>query len=216
MYKYILFDLDGTLTDPGEGITNSVAYALEKFNIINTDRTELYPFIGPPLLDSFMNFYGFSREDGLKAVEYYRENFRSKGILENRLYPGIPEILQTLKSQGRRVILATSKPEEFAKRILDYFDLTQYFDFIAGATMDGSRGKKADVIAYALKENGVKDPVEAIMVGDREFDVQGAGENGLEAIGVSFGYGSREELTSAGAKYIADTPFDIVQILMDK
>lgn len=216
MYKYILFDLDGTLTDPGEGITNSVAYALEKFNIINTDRTELYPFIGPPLLDSFMNFYGFSREDGMKAVEYYRENFRSKGILENKLYPGIPEALQNLKKQGKKVILATSKPEEFAKRILDYFDLTKYFDFVAGATMDGSRGKKADVIAYALKEGGVEDPTEAIMVGDREFDILGAKENGLKAIGVTFGYGSPEELDGAGAAFIADSPEDIVRIIIDK
>lgn len=213
MYQYILFDLDGTLTDPGIGITNSVAYALEKYNITVEDRTELYKFIGPPLQDSFMEFYGFSEMESKKAVEYYREYFRDKGIFENEVYEGIPELLQTLKGAGKQVILATSKPEEFARQILEHFDLIQYFDFVAGATMDGSRSEKADIIQYALDKCMIKDTSKVIMVGDRKHDIIGAAKNKLPAIGVLFGYGSEEELRNAGAKYLARTSFDILKYI---
>lgn len=213
MYQYILFDLDGTLTDPGIGITNSVAYALEKYNITVEDRTELYKFIGPPLQDSFMEFYGFSEMESKKAVEYYREYFRDKGIFENEVYEGIPELLQTLKGAGKQVILATSKPEEFARQILEHFDLIQYFDFVAGATMDGSRSEKADIIQYALDKCMIKDKSKVIMVGDRKHDIIGAAKNKLPAIGVLFGYGSEEELRNAGAKYLARTSFDILKYI---
>ena len=209
MYDYILFDLDGTLTDPGEGITNSVAYALNKFNIQVHDKTELYNFIGPPLIDSFMKYYGMDYEDGLIAVEYYREYFSVTGIFENRLFEGIPMLLSDIKKTGRKIALATSKPEQYATRILDHFNLTQYFDFIGAATMDETRSKKADVVAYTLKNLGVTDIATAVMVGDRHHDIDGANQNGIDSIGVLFGYGNRAELENAGATYIAEIIVDI-------
>ncbi len=209
MYDYILFDLDGTLTDPGEGITNSVAYALNKFNIQVHDKTELYNFIGPPLIDSFMKYYGMDYEDGLRAVEYYREYFSVTGIFENRLFEGIPILLSDIKKTGRKIALATSKPEQYATRILDHFNLTQYFDFIGAATMDETRSKKADVVAYTLKNLGVTDIATAVMVGDRHHDIDGANQNGIDSIGVLFGYGNRAELENAGATYIAEKIVDI-------
>ena len=147
-YKYYLFDLDGTLTDPGIGITNSVMYALEKFDIHVSDRKELYPFIGPPLVDSFEKYFGFDEKQAFQAVEYYREYFREDGIFENAVYEGIPEMLSELKSRDAKVALATSKPYEFSVRILDHFDLHQYFDFVGAATMDGRISRKADVISH--------------------------------------------------------------------
>ena len=210
MYNTVLFDLDGTLTDPGMGITNSVAYSLKKFEIEVEDRKELYKFIGPPLHESFMKYCGFSDEDAEKAIVYYREYFRDTGIFENEVYDGIENLLGEIRNSGRKIILATSKPEEFAKRILVHFGLDKYFDFAAGATMDTSRSKKGDVIAYALKESGCS-PENAVMVGDRLHDILGAKENGLDSIGVLFGYGSREELEKAGADYIAETVNDILK-----
>ena len=213
-YKNILFDLDGTLTDPGVGITNSVSYALAKYGIEVTDRTTLYPFIGPPLQDSFQKFYGFSETDSYEAISYFREYFREFGIFENEVYPGIRELLETLRAEGNQIILATSKPEEFAIRILEHFDLIQYFDFVAGATMDETtRSEKADVIRYALIECDIHDLSDTIMVGDRRHDVFGAAQNGIDTIGVLFGYGSEEELKEAGAKYLAMTPADILNYL---
>ena len=213
MYNIVLFDLDGTLTDPGEGITNSVAYALKKFNIEVEDRKELYNFIGPPLIDSFMKFYGMNYEDGLKAVEYYREYFGVTGIFENTMFDGIPELLDKIKKSGRKISLATSKPEQYAVRILEHFELTKYFDFIGAATMDESRSKKADVITYTLNNLGVTDKSEVVMIGDRHHDIEGANLNGLDSIGVLFGYGDRNELEKAGATYIAETINDINKFL---
>lgn len=213
MYGIVLFDLDGTLTDPGIGITNSVAYALRKWGIEPPPRTELFKFIGPPLADSFSKFYGFSPEDAEKSVEYYREYFRDRGLYENEIYPGAEAILKALKAGGRKVVLATSKPEEFAKRILEYFHIDGYFDFVAGASMDSSRNKKGDVIAYALRDAKITDLKNAVMVGDREHDILGARENGLDSIGVLFGYGSREELKAAGATHIAEKMEDILKII---
>lgn len=210
MYEYILFDLDGTLTDPGIGITNSVVYALKRWNIEVEDRKSLYRFIGPPLQDSFREYYGFSQEDALRAVDVYREYFREKGLYENEVYPGVEKLLQVLKERGKTLILATSKPEEFAVRILRHFGLDRYFTVMAGATMDPSRSKKGDVIAYALRESGVTEVSKAIMIGDREHDIFGAKQNGLDSIGVLFGYGDREELEKAGATYIAATVEDIL------
>ncbi len=213
MYDIVLFDLDGTLTDPGEGITNSVAYALKKFNIIVENRTELYNFIGPPLIDSFMKYYGMNYEDGLKAVEYYREYFSVTGIFENKVFEGIAEMLDEIKKSGRKIALATSKPEIYAKRILEHFNLTQYFDFVGAATMDETRSKKADVIAYTLDNLEVKDKSKVVMIGDRHHDIEGANQNGLDSIGVLIGYGDREELESAGATFIAETVNDIIKYL---
>lgn len=171
MYQTILFDLDGTLTNPALGITNSLAYALEKFNIEVTDKKELYRFIGPPLQDSFENFYHFSKEDSLKAVDFYRDYFRHKGLYENEVYQGIPDLLERLKAQGKKLLVATSKPEEFARQILKHFELFDYFDLVAGASMDGSRRLKGDVIAHALTTAQIADPSSAIMIGDREHDI---------------------------------------------
>lgn len=213
MYDIILFDLDGTLTDPGTGITNSVAYALDKFGIKVNDKSELYNFIGPPLIDSFMKYYNMSYEDGLKAVEYYREYFGVTGIFENTMFDGIPELLDIIKKSGRTISLATSKPEQYAVRILEHFGLTKYFDFVGAATMDESRSKKADVITYTLEKLNVTDKSKVVMVGDRHHDIEGANQNGLDSIGVLFGYGDSKELESAGANYIAETVDDIIKFL---
>lgn len=211
-YDVILFDLDGTITDPGIGITNSVAYALKKYDITVEDRAELYKFIGPPLHKSFEEFYGV---DGLRAVDYYREYYRDKGIYENTVYTGVEDMLKKLNDAGKKVILATSKPEVFAKEVLRYFNLKDYFYYAAGANLDGTLTDKAEVIAYALAEGGVTDKSAVIMIGDREHDIIGANKNGIDSMGVLYGYGSREELENAGADYIAATVEDICGILIE-
>ena len=213
MYQYILFDLDGTLTDPGLGITNSVMYAFKKFGIDIPDRAALYKFIGPPLQESFEKYYGFSNEKSELAIQYYREYFKVSGLYENKVYDGIEELLKNLKAQNKSVILATSKPEVFAVEILKHFQLDKYFDFIAGATMDETRVKKADVISYALDSCKISDLSAAIMIGDREHDILGAKQIGLDSMGVLFGYGSREELEAAGATYIASNVADILKYI---
>lgn len=210
-YKYILFDLDGTLTDPGLGITNSVMHALKKYGIEVADRAELYKFIGPPLIDSFEKYYGFSHEEAVKSVDYYREYYSDKGIYENIVYDGIENLLKILFEKDKKIILATSKPEPFAREILRYFGLDKYFLFAAGSTMSETRTNKADVIEYALAECGITDKASVVMVGDREHDIIGAKKNGIDSIGVLFGYGSREELENAGATYIAETVEDIIK-----
>ncbi|MBD5465935.1 MAG: HAD family hydrolase [Lachnospiraceae bacterium] len=213
-YDIILFDLDGTLTDPGVGITNSVAYALEKYHIQVEDRKQLYRFIGPPLHESFENDYGFSEEEAKTAVEYYREYFKEKGMFENVVYEGISELLRNLKDRGKTLVVATSKPEIFAKQILEHFGLKEYFTYIAGANMDGTRTKKDEVIRYALQSCGISQVAGVVMVGDREHDIMGANKVGLDSIGVLFGYGSRKELTDAGATYIAESVDMLSEILL--
>ncbi len=212
MYDIILFDLDGTLTDPGLGITNSVAYALRHYGIEVQDRKSLYSFIGPPLNDSFKRYYGFSDEKAMEAIGIYREYFRDKGLYENEVYAGIRELLEKIKASGRKTVLATSKPEEFSVRILEHFDLMKYFDVVAGASMDEKRNKKGDVIRYAM-EKGSFTSERAVMIGDREHDIIGAKENGLPSIGVLYGYGSEDELRDAGADYIAASVEDIYALL---
>ena len=213
MFDTVLFDLDGTLTDPGEGITNSVAHALKKYDIEVSDKRELYKFIGPPLKDSFMKYYGFDEAKAEEAIAYYREYFRNIGIFENEVYEGVEDMLKALSSEGKKLVLATSKPEEFAIRILEHFDLSKYFTVAAGASMDSSRSKKGDVIAYAISlcEDFNKDT--AVMIGDREHDIIGAKENGLKSIGVLYGYGDEAELKTAGADYIASTTDDILKLI---
>lgn len=203
-YRYFFMDLDGTITDPKEGITKSVAYALNAYGIQVENLDTLEKFIGPPLVDSFQDFYGFDREQSLEAVEKYREYFKDKGIFENKLYPGMEHLLSAITEQGGKLVLATSKPEVFAKRILEYFNIEKYFILAAGSTLDTSRNNKADVIRYALDTLGIA-PEEAVMIGDRKHDVIGAKENGMECIGVLFGYGDREELETAGADRIVET-----------
>lgn len=212
MYDYFLFDLDGTLTDPGLGITNSVAYALGKYGITVEDRRELYPFIGPPLRQSFSEFYGFDEEKTKEAVAFYREYFSEKGLFENEVYEGIPEVLSQLKQAGKKLLVATSKPEEFTNRILEHFGLAEYFDFVAGATMDETRNEKADIIAYALKQIADADKSKIVMIGDRKFDILGARENGIDSIGVLYGYGPRAELEEAQATYIVEKPEELLRL----
>ena len=212
MYNTILLDLDGTLTDPGVGITNSIMYALKKWNIEVKDRTELYKFIGPPLHESYMKYYNFTEEDSFKAVEDYREYFREKGIYENELYPGIEDMLTVLKAKGKKIVLATSKPEEFAIKILKYFEIYDYFDFIAAASMDGARSKKADVIEYAIKNADI-DVKNAVMIGDREYDIFGAAKHNMDSIGVLYGYGNYDELKCAGATHIVEKVENIVSLV---
>lgn len=208
-YDYILFDLDGTITDPAIGITNSVIYALKKYGIEANDRKELYKFIGPPLTESFEKYYGFSHEEAKMAVEYYREYFRDKGMFENLVYEGFEALLNKLKESGSMLIVATSKPEVFAKQILEHFNLSKYFTYIAGSNLDGTRVKKYEVIKYALESCSITDLPKAIMIGDREHDILGAREAGVVSMGVLFGYGSREELSNAGADYIVEKVSDI-------
>ena len=204
-YSTILFDLDGTLTDPAEGIVNSILYALEKMGIEETDREKLLPFIGPPLAESFRVYYGVSQDEATRAVTYYREYYADKGIFENRLYPGIPEFLAALNQAGATVALATSKPEVYAEQILQHFGIASQFDFIGGSLLNGQRVQKGEVIAYVLSALPARSENSVLMVGDRKHDVIGARENGLPCAGVLFGYGGREELTEAGAVYLADS-----------
>lgn len=199
-YRTFLFDLDGTLTNPGLGITNSVMHALAKKGITVADRSELYRFIGPPLIESFEEFYGFSHADAVQALADYREYFSVKGLLENEVLPGAVKLLAALKGTGRKVVLATSKPELFARRILAHFDLLRFFDGVHGSTMDETRNKKADVIAWALVHT--PDLGRAVMVGDRHHDIEGARINGLDSIGVLCGYGDEAELRGAGATFV--------------
>lgn len=212
-YDVILFDLDGTLTDPGIGITNSVMHALKKYGIEVEDRKSLYKFIGPPLIDSFEKYFDFSHEEAVKSVDYYREYYADKGIYENEVYKGIDRLLENLNKNGKKIILATSKPELFAREILRHFSLDKYFLFAAGSTMDETRTNKAEVIEYALAECGITDKSSVVMVGDREHDIIGANKNGIDSVGVLFGYGSRKELESAGATYIAETVEDIEKFI---
>lgn len=212
MYRYYFFDLDGTLTDPGTGITNSVMYALGKFGIHVSDRSELYAFIGPPLKDSFMKYYGFSGEQAIEAVAYYREYFRETGIWENEVYEQIPGVLAALKERQKTIVLATSKPEEFAVEILKHFGLYKYFDFTGAATMDGTRSEKKDVISYAVSSLNITRREEIVMIGDREQDIYGAGANGIDSAGVLYGYGSYDELAVAGATYMIGQPPDIMKL----
>ena len=202
--SYLLFDLDGTLTDPVEGITNCAKYALEKFDIYPLDRKELFPYIGPPLVYSFMNFHGLSQEDAQRAVVYYRERFSVVGWQENEVHDGIPELLSELRDRGVKLMVATSKPEEFTNHILQHFDLAQYFTFVAGCTLSGLRPEKADVIAYVREKYPEITADNTVMIGDRKFDVEGAHKCGLPAVGVLYGYGDCAEMEAVKADFIVE------------
>ena len=208
----LLFDLDGTLTDPMIGITKSVQYALKKYGIIEEDLWNLTKFIGPPLAQSFKKYYGFSEEESHQAVEYYREYFAPTGKFENVVYAGIPTMLEALKEAGFVLAVATSKPEVFAKDILKHFNLEQYFDFVGGALLHG-RTDKAEVVTYVLENlNAQQDKV--VMIGDREHDIFGAAKNGLDSIGVLYGYGDRNEHEAAGAGHIVETVEELKNFLL--
>ncbi|HEL1633214.1 TPA: HAD family hydrolase [Streptococcus suis] len=213
MYQTILFDLDGTLTDSGQGILNSVAYALEKMGIEEPDTANLNRFIGPPLYESFSRFYQLSPEDTQSAVDAFRVYFKEKGMFENQLYPGIIPLLEELRTAGKTLVIATSKPEIFAKQILEHFGIAHYFDVIAGASLDSSRISKADVIGYAINQLEAF-PKHAVMIGDREHDIEGACRHQLPAIGVLYGYGSKQEFEKAGATMIVETVQDLKRVLL--
>lgn len=211
--KYYLFDLDGTLTDPKEGITKSVQYALESYGIDVYDLDELDKFIGPPLFDAFIEYYGFSETDARGAIEKYRERYSKVGIFENVLYDGMEDLLKKLADSGKTLLVATSKPTFFAEKVLEYFEIAKYFAFVAGSELDGARTRKSDVIKYALENARITDLDACIMIGDRLHDVAGAKESGLESVGVLYGYGSREELEKAGADYIAESVESLYHLL---
>ena len=206
----ILFDLDGTLTDPKEGITRAVQYALRSYGIEEEDLDSLCPFIGPPLFDSFQEFYGFGDEQARQAILDFQTYFKRQGMFENQVYDGMAQMLSDLKKTGVRLAVATSKPEPFAKRILEHFGLSCYFDRVCGANLDETRVRKGEVIAYALEELDLckeKCPdwrKEVLMVGDRKHDVQGAHEHGIPCVGVLYGYGSRTELEAAEAEFLME------------
>ena len=211
-YRNILFDLDGTLTDPKEGITNSVKYALEKFGIIETDTEKLTPFIGPPLKESFEKFYNFSEEESLNAVGFYREYFSETGILENMIFPEVPGLLKWLEDSDCRIILATSKPTVFAEKILVNYNIIQYFQDVVGSNFDGTMSNKTEMIRYIFKKPWLEKE-KTVMIGDRRHDIIGAVNNGIDSIGVLFGYGSREELKEAGALYVVKDIEELKKIL---
>lgn len=213
-YKYILFDLDGTLTNPALGITNSIAYALKKNNIEPPERQKLYKYIGPPLIDSFMEDYGFSRDGAVKALWDYREYYEESGIFENEVYEGIDDLLKSLFENGKKIYLATSKPEIYAVQILEHFNLAQYFTFIAGNTMAEDRHHKVDVINYLYEQCPEIQKEQALMVGDRNYDVIGAHKAGIKCAGVLFGFGNEAEMKKAGADYVAPTVYDLKNILL--
>ena len=212
--QYVLFDLDGTLTDSMLGITNCAMYALDKFGIHPQSREELLPYIGPPLIYSFATFHGLSPEQADQAVSYYRERFSVIGWQENEVYEGIPELLRELKEKGLSLIVASSKPEVYTCRILEHFGLARYFDFVAGSTLDGQRDAKAEVIAHIQQNSPEITRENAVMVGDRKFDVAGAHERDLPVIGVLYGYGDRDEMELAGADFIADDLAELKRLLL--
>lgn len=212
-YDYLFWDLDGTLTDPGLGITNSVMYALKKFDIEVEDRSTLYPFIGPPLMVSFPKYFGFDDEKTALAVKYYREYFGEKGKFENVVYPGIKEFLQKCVDAGCKNILATSKPEHFAMDIMEHFELKQYFDGIFGSSVTASLDTKADVIRKAFSHYGISSNDRIVMIGDRLHDIEGAHECNIPVISVLWGYGDVEEFQEYKTDYIVEDYTDLGNVL---
>lgn len=228
-YQYILFDLDGTLTDPKLGITTCVQYALHKMGIEEPDLDRLEPFIGPPLMESFHEFYGFNEEQGRQATVYYRERFSVTGLFENEVYPGMEQLLEEMKAAGKKLAVASSKPGVFVERILEHFGLDVYFDVVVGSELDGTRAKKEEVVEEALRRllpeelfRGIMEAKDreseekydtVVMVGDRRFDVEGAKAFHIASVGVNYGYAAPEELSLAGADVIVDTVTELGKAL---
>ena len=212
--KYLLFDLDGTITASDEGITKCVQYALSHFGIDEPDLDKLKVFVGPPLRVAFPKYYGLSHDDTEKAVALYRSRYADIGIFECSVYEGVPELLRRCRDAGYTLILATSKPRVYAQRILEHFDLAQYFTHTVGCELDGTLDNKADIISYAMSlyPNSGKD--DFVMIGDRFYDVDGAKENGIMCIGVLYGYGSRTELETAGADAVFTTTAELGDYLV--
>ena len=217
MYQYLLFDLDGTLTNPKEGITKCVQYALRSFGIEEPDLDKLEPFIGPPLLDSFMEYYNMTPEQARTALEKYRERFRDIGIFENEVFPGVPEMLEILQKKGKKLVIASSKPEEYVLRILEKYGIRAFFHEVVGASMDEKRSAKADVIEEAFRRLQITEEKKAqvLMIGDRKHDVEGAKACGIRCLGVYVGFAKPGELEQAGADYIVHTVEEMSQFLQN-
>lgn len=211
-YDTLLFDLDGTLTDSTEGILNCLIYAIERMGFEVPEDTNI--FLGPPIRQSFAEFLGMNGEQVDEAVRIFRERYSDTGLFENRVYDGIPGMLERLKSGGKRLMVATSKPQVYAVRIFERFGLAQYFEIVGGAELDGSRDYKDEVIEYVLAKAGITDRSTVLMIGDRRQDVLGAHKTDIECMGILWGYGSVEELTQAGADYIARTPQEAADMLL--
>lgn len=214
MYRYILFDLDGTLTDPREGITKCVQYALRHMGIEEPNLSSLEHFIGPPLYDEFICCYGFSEQQAKESVSVYRERFGRIGWRENLLFDGVPDLLQALRKSGCTLAIASSKPVVFVEKILDLFAIAQFFDVVSGASLDGSVSTKAQVVERALSRLGVVDKSHAVLVGDRMHDVEGAHQNGIACVGLTMGFGGRSELAEAGAEHIVNTMDELQRLLL--
>ena len=212
-YEVILFDLDGTLTDPKLGITRSVQYALAKFNIQEPDLDKLVPFIGPPLVESFQEFYRLSEAEAAAGVGYYREYFTKAGMYENAVYPGIKDMLTTLTDQGKKLLVATSKPTVFSEQIIEHFGLTPFFQKVVGSNLDGSRIHKDEVIAFALSDQATYERKNMVMVGDRMHDIIGAQKNNIASVAVKYGYGTEAELVAAKPTYMAATVAELSELL---
>ncbi len=216
MTKLYLFDLDGTITASHPGITRSVRYALRKMNYPEVPLEELKPFIGPPLIPQFKEQCHMNEEQALQAVAFFRERYSAVGKFESSVYPGIPEMLRRLRDAGQKTGIASSKAEQFVREIVRHFQIDTCFDYIFGAAMDGSRVEKPDVIRFALEQSGYTGrPDRVIMVGDRKYDVEGAHAFGICAAGVTYGYGSREELVEAGADRICGTVRELEDFLLE-
>jgi phosphoglycolate phosphatase len=215
MYSILLFDLDGTLTDPKIGITTCVQYALGKMGIKEPDLDKLIPFIGPPLTYSFKEYYHLNDDEAAQAIDYYRERFSTIGLYENAVFPDVPELLQALHNQGKTLIVATSKPTVYSVQILEHFGLNHFFQAIVGSNLDGTRVEKHEVIEYALSELGDYDRNKVIMIGDRMHDILGAKRNGIDVVGVTYGYGSREELEQAQPNHIVETVAELRNFLVE-
>ena len=211
-----LFDLDGTLTDSAEGILNSARYALKEMGREIPSDEILRKFLGPPLVVSFHEYCGMSENDAKEATRIFRVRYTDIGLFENMPYDGVREMLQRLKEGGIRLSTATSKPEDYARRILTKFDLIKYFDFLGAATFDETRHDKKAVLRYTLEALDIKDPGKAIMVGDRSNDIDGAHDFGLKCIAVRYGYGNDEEFKAHKADFIADTPGKVADMILTK
>ncbi len=221
--RYVLFDLDGTLTDSYPGIINALRYCLSKFTVEPKPET-FRKIIGPPVIWSLKTFYGFDDENAQKGLTYFREYYETEGYLQNSVYPGIEEMLQTLRGHDKKLLLATSKPEKMAEKILEHFGLSDYFCFVAGSNPEALqssnpgayRVSKEDVIEYTLKTNGILDPENAVMVGDRLWDIKAGKAFGLQTIGVRYGYAAEGELEEAGPDYIASTPRRVSEFIVQQ
>lgn len=212
-YDTVAFDLDGTLTNPERGLLSAFVYCFKKLGVPYESRESLKRYIGPPLYDEWMKDFGWTFEEASNAVEIFREYYNIYGWWDNEVYPGIAELLSELKSHGKKLVVATSKPEVTAKKVLRLFGLDKYFDYIAGASMNGSEDLKWQILTRALREVGAEKST-AILVGDRKYDAEGAKICGIDSLGVLWGHGSNEELVSAGFEYVSETPGEVLKLLI--